>query len=173
MDVGEPGVIQHIRMAVASGSDIRCFGRANVLRFYWEDEDKPSVEVPFSNIFAIGHDLFASVNSRAVTVNPWSVMTCYWPKSFREHAKVTITNESHEDLNLGFHITYAETEVSDEAGCFHARWRRAVTDRRNPDYVILDGVKGQGRYVGTFLAWTRMSDGWFGEGEIKFFMDGD
>ena len=49
----------------------------------------------------------------------------------------------------------------------------AVTDRRNPDYVILDGVKGQGRYVGTFLAWTQLSDGWFGEGEIKFYLDGD
>ncbi len=152
MDVTGPGIIQHIWMAMAAGPDIRRFGRANVLRFYWEGEDKPSVEVPFSDFFAIGHDLFAPVNSLAVTVNPRSAMNCYWPMPFRKHAKVTITNETHEDLNLGFQITYAETEVPDEAGCFHAQWRRAVTDRRNPDYVILDSVKGQGRYVGTFLA---------------------
>ena len=173
MDVGGPGIIQHIWMAMASGPDIQRFGRANVLRFYWDGEDTPSVETPFTDFFAIGHDLFAPVNSLAVTVNPQSAMNCYWPMPFRKHAKVTITNESQEDLKLGFQITYAETEVPEEAGSFHAQWRRAVTDPADPDYVILDHVKGQGQYVGTFLAWTQLSDGWFGEGEIKFYMDGD
>src|SRR5262249_37808259 len=53
-----------------------------------------------------------------------------------------------------------------------AQWRRADTGRQNP-YVIIDGVRGKGRYAGTFLAWTQQTKGWFGEGEIKFFMDGD
>ena len=86
---------------------------------------------------------------------------------------MTITNEWTADVRLFYQITYAETEVPENAGYFHAQWRRAVTDRSNPDYTILDGVKGQGQYVGTFLAWTQLSDGWFGEGEIKFYMDGD
>ena len=101
-------------------------------------------------------------------------LNSYWPMPFRHHARVTFTNESDKDMsNLAFQITYAETDVSDDAGYFHAQWRRAVTDRANPGYVIVDGVQGQGRYVGTFLAWTQQSDGWFGEGEIKFYMDGD
>ena len=63
---------------------------------------------------------------------------------------------------LTYQITYAETHVPGNAGYFHAQWRRAVTDRANTDYVSLDGVKGKGKYVGTFLAWTQLSDGWFG-----------
>ena len=172
MDVEGPGVIQHIWMATETkwaGN-----GRACILRFYWDGEETPSVEVPLTDFFAVGHDLFAPVNSLAVIVNPASALNCYWPMPFRKHAKVTFTNESSRDLNLlAFQITYVETEVPAEAGTFHAQWRRAVTDRANPDYVILDRVTGKGRYAGTFLAWTQLSDGWFGEGEIKFYMDGD
>lgn len=171
MDVEGPGVIQHIWMTTMrewGGS-----GRGCVLRFYWDDEETPSVEVPLTDFFAVGHDLFARVNSLPVVVNPTSALNCYWPMPFREHVKVTITNEWSEDVRLFYQISYAETEVPENAGYFHAQWRRAVTDRSNPDYTILDGVKGQGQYVGTFLAWTQLSDGWFGEGEIKFYMDGD
>jgi len=171
MDVAGPGVIQHIWMATEM--DWVGNGRACVLRFYWDDEDTPSVEVPMTDFFAVGHDLFAPVNSLAVIVNPTSALNCYWPMPFRRHARVTFTNESDKDLRLlAFQITYAETEVPESAGYFHAQWRRATTAQANP-YVILDGVKGMGRYVGTFLAWTQLSKGWFGEGEIKFFMDGD
>lgn len=145
----------------------------NILRFYWDHEETPSIEVPFTDFFAIGHDLFAPVNSLAVVNNPQSGMNSYWPMPFRKHVKVTLTNELDEDLALGYQITYAETEVPENAGYFHAQWRRATTERENPDYTILDGVNGHGQYVGTFLAWTQMSEGWFGEGEIKFFIDGD
>ena len=172
MDTDGPGVIQHIWMAT-EGSWVGN-GRACVLRFYWDGEETPSVEVPMTDFFAIGHDLLAPVNSLAVVVNPSSALNCYWPMPFRRHSKVTFTNELGRDLGLlAFQITYALTDVPEEAGYLHAQWRRAVTDRANPDYVILDRVKGQGRYVGTFLAWTQLSDGWFGEGEIKFYMDGD
>ena len=172
MDVDGPGIIQHIWMSTETSWSGN--GRACVLRFYWDGEDTPSVEVPMTDFFAIGHDLFAPVNSLAVIVNPTSALNCYWPMPFRTHAKVTFTNESNKDLALlAFQITYVETGVPDKAGCFHAQWRRGVTDRTRPEYVILDAIKGRGRYVGTFLAWTQLSDGWFGEGEIKLFMDGD
>lgn len=167
MDVDGPGVIQHIWIAGGAPS------RAHVLRFYWDGEDTPSIEVPATDFFAIGHDLFAPVNSLTVIVNPQNAMNCYWPMPFRKHAKITYTNEGNKDLELlAYQITYAETDVPDNAGYLHAQWRRDVTDQRNP-YVILDGVKGAGRYVGTFLAWTQMARGWFGEGEIKFYIDGD
>jgi len=172
MDVDGPGVIQHIW--IGTETDWAGNGRACILRFYWDGEETPSVEVPLTDFFAVGHDLFARVNSLAVIVNPTSALNCYWPMPFRKHARITFTNESGKELRLlAFQITYAETEVPAEAGTFHAQWRRALTDRVNPDYVILDGVTGKGRYAGTFLAWTQLSDGWFGEGEIKFYMDGD
>ncbi len=172
MDVEGPGVIQHIWMATNpkwAGN-----GRASILRFYWDGETQPSIEVPMTDFFAVGHEQFARVNSLAVVVNPMSALNCYWPMPFRKHARVTFTNDSDKDLDLlAYQITYQKTEVPANAGYFHAQWRRAVTDRGHPVYSILDGIKGEGRYVGTVLSWTQLSDGWFGEGEIKFFIDGD
>ena len=167
MDVDGPGTIQHIWM-------VEGLSQANVLRFYWDGEATPSVEVPAPDFFAVGHEKFARVNSQVVAVNPLNALNCYWPMPFRKHVKVTFTNEAEKDLELlAFQITYALKEVDRNTGYFHAQWRRARTGGTNP-YVILDGVKGKGRYVGTFLAWTQMtSKGWFGEGEVKFFMDGD
>lgn len=166
MDVDGPGVIQHIWM-------VEGLKRAHVLRFYWDGEATPSIEVPAPDFFAVGHEKFARVNSQAVVVNPQNAMNCYWPMPFRKHVKITFTNEAAEDLALlAYQVDYAETKVPANAGYFHAQWRRGNSSRENP-YVILDGVKGKGRYVGTFLAWTQLSKGWFGEGEIKFYMDGD
>ena len=169
MDVDGPGVIQHIWLVADPAK-----GRSHIIRFYWDGEETPSIEAPVSDFFAVGHNKFAPVNSLAVVVNPKSAFNCYWPMPFRKNAKITFTNEDKEELGLlTYQITYAETEVPENAGTFHAQWRRAVTDRANPDYVIVDNLKGRGKYAGTFLAWTQLSDGWFGEGEIKFYIDGD
>ena len=172
MDVTGPGIIQHIWMATEPswlGN-----GRACVLRFYWDGEPTPSIEVPLTDFFAVGHDVFAPVNSLAVVVNPASALNCYWPMPFRKHARITFTNESEKDLSLlTYQITYGKGEVPSEAAYLHAQWRRSVTKREHPEHVIVESVSGQGRYVGTFLAWTQLSDGWFGEGEVKFYIDGD
>ena len=171
MDANGPGMIQHIWMATST--DFHGNGRASVLRFYWDGEATPSVEVPLTDFFAIGHEEFARVNSAAVVVVPTSSMNCYWPMPFRKKARITFTNDSDKELGLlTYQIDYVETEVPDNAAYFHAQWRRGVTDRAHPDYTILE-AKGEGRYVGTFLAWTQLSDGWFGEGEVKFYIDGD
>ncbi len=166
MDVDGPGIIQHIWM-------VEGLSRAHVLRVYWDEEATPSIEVPVPDFFAVGHERFARVNSQAVVVNPRNALNCYWPMPFRKHVRITFTNEADKDLHLlAFQIDYAETEVPENAAYLHAQWRRSRTSEENP-YVILDGVKGKGRYVGTFLAWTQLSKGWFGEGEIKFYLDGD
>jgi D-arabinan exo alpha-(1,3)/(1,5)-arabinofuranosidase (non-reducing end) len=172
MDVDGPGIIEHIWMATEENWAGN--GRACILRFYWDDEVTPSIEVPMTDFFAVGHDIFARVNSLAVVVNPTSALNCYWPMPFRKHARVTFTNESDKALSLmTYQITYTLAEIPPHAGFLHAQWRRAVTDRSFPMHTLLEGIKGQGRYVGTFLAWAQLSDGWFGEGEMKFFIDGD
>ena len=166
MDVAGSGVIQHIWL-------VEGLNRGLVIRFDWDDEETPSVEAPAPDFFAVGHGRFAPVNSLAVVVNPANAMNCFWPMPFRTHARITLSNETAQDVELvAYQISYVETEVPSTAGTFHAQYRRALTAERNP-YVILDGVKGRGRYVGTFLAWTQMDKGWFGEGEIKFYLDGD
>jgi hypothetical protein len=172
MDVEGPGTIEHIWMA--AGRDFKGYGRATVLRFYWDGEDTPSVEVPLSDFYAIGNDRFAPVNSAVVVDVPTASMNCYWPMPFRKHVRITLTNDSDKPLPLfTWQIDYRLSAVPAEAGYFHAQWRRATVDRARPAYTILDGVKGDGHYIGTFLAWTQMSTGWFGEGEVKFNLDGD
>ena len=169
MDVDGPGVIQHIWLVADPAK-----GRSHILRVYWDDEETPSIETPVSDFFAVGHNKFAPVNSLAVIVNPASALNCYWPMPFRRHVKMTFTNEDNNQLDLlTYQITYAETSVPENAGYLHAQWRRSVTAREHPEHALVDGICGQGKYVGTFLAWTQLSDGWFGEGEIKFFIDGD
>ncbi len=171
MDVKGPGVIQHIWLV--ENSKAKNMNRNMVIRFYWDGENEPSVECPVLEFFAVGHGQIAKVNSLPVVVNPKTALNCFWPMPFRKSAKVTLTNEGSEDNRLvAYQITYAETEVQDNAGYFHAQYRQGRTGEQNP-YTILDGVKGQGKYAGTFIAWTQMEKGWFGEGEIKFYMDGD
>ncbi len=172
MDVEGPGVIEHIWIATETSWEDN--GRACVLRFYWDNEDTPSVEVPLTDFFAVGNDRFAPVNSLVVIVNPTAALNCYWPMPFRHHARITFTNELSRTLNLlTYQIDFIKTEIPQGLGYFHAQWRRATTERSNPAHTLLDGVRGSGQYVGTFIAWAQLSDGWFGEGEVKFYIDGD
>jgi hypothetical protein len=172
MDVDGPGMIQHIWMATEESWIGN--GRACILRFYWDNEKEPSIEVPLTDFFAVGHDIFARVNSLAVIVNPTSSLNCYWPMPFGKHAKITFTNEGDKDLGLlTYQITYAKVEIPENIGYFHAQWRKSTVNPSNPTYTIIDNLKGKGKYVGTFLAWTQLHASWFGEGEVKFYIDGD
>lgn len=171
MDVRGPGLIQHIWL-VENEQSINMM-RGMVLRIYWDDEASPSVECPALEFFAVGHGRVGFVNSLAVVVNPLNALNCFWPMPFSQSAKVTLTNEGTEDnLLVGYQITYVEGAIPPEMGRFHAQYRQSRSSEQNP-YIILDGVKGRGRYVGTFLSWTQNEKGWFGEGEVKFYLDGD
>ena len=168
-EIAGPGTIQHIWITSDPVSYRDC-----ILRFYWDAEPSPSVEVPLGDFFANGHALRCNVNSLPVAVNPSGGFNCYWPMPFRKSCKVTIENQRRQDIGGFFYqITYALDAVPDGAAYFHAQWRRAVSKRERPEHVILDSVKGKGHYVGTYLAWTQLANGWWGEGEIKFFIDGD
>jgi len=169
VDVEGPGIIQHIWITVKPEAY-----RDTVLRFYWDAEEMPSVEVPLGDFFCNGHGLRCSVNSLPVVVNPSGGFNCYWPMPFRRRARVTIESQHEKPIDGFFYqITYALTEVPENAATFHAQWRRSMTTREYPEHVILGSVQGQGHYVGTYLAWTQFSNGWWGEGEVKFYVDGD
>jgi hypothetical protein len=106
-------------------------------------------------------------------VNPGSAFNCYWEMPFRSRARVTLTNLDTQEVRVYYQITYALTQVPEEAGYFHAQFRRVNPLPYKDVYTIVDGIRGQGQYVGTYLAWGVNNSGWWGEGEIKFFMDGD
>ncbi len=164
-----PGAIQQIWMTPAPLDKTQLY----ILRFYWDGETEPSIEVPMSHFFACGWGKYAQINSLAVCVNPGSAFNCYWPMPFHKKAKVTMENLDDKDMTLYYQINYTLAKVPGDAGYFHAQYRRESPLQTKGTYTILDGVKGQGQYVGTYLAWEVHSPGWWGEGEIKFFLDGD
>lgn len=146
-----------------------------ILRIYWDHEEEPSVEVPAGAFFCIGHDNHPhTVNSLPVTVAPYRGCNCYWQMPFRNHAKITLTHEGEEDVSVvAYRVLYHLTDVPEDAAYFHAQYRHSLTTTGYPEHVILDGVKGKGAYVGTYLAWNNLATGWWGEGEVKFYLDGD
>ena len=166
-EIDEPGAIQHIWMTPTG------HWRFSILRIYWDGSDTPSVECPVGDFFACGWNKYAQVSSLPVCVNPGSAFNCYWEMSFRKSCKITMTNIAAEAMTLYYQIDYTLTEVPDDAAYFHAQFRRTNPLPYKSVYTILDGVKGQGQFVGTYMAWQVNNSGWWGEGEIKFFMDGD
>ena len=161
------GAIQHIWMTPTGN------WRFSILRFYWDGETTPSVEVPVGDFFASVPGRYAQISSLPVAVNPGSAFNSYWVMPFRKSARITFQNIDESPMTLYYQVTYTLTDVPSDAGYFHAQFRRTNPLAYKQDYVILDGVRGQGQYVGTHLLWGVRSNGWWGEGEVKFFMDGD
>jgi hypothetical protein len=166
-DIHGSGAIQHIWMTPTGDN------RQNIFRVYWDGEKNPSVECPAGDFFACGMGEYIKVTSLAVCVNPMSGFNCYWPMPFRKGCKMTMTNIDDKAMVLYYQIDYTLTAVPEDMAYFHAQFRRVNPLPDKEVYTILEGVRGQGHYVGTYMTWGSNSPGWWGEGEIKFYMDGD
>jgi hypothetical protein len=162
-----PGSIQHIWMTPTGN------WRYSILRFYWDDETTPSVEVPVGDFFGMGWGQYAALQSLAVCVNPGSAFNCYWPMPFRKKCRITLENIDAKEMVLYYQVDYILTEIPSDAAYFHAQFRRVNPLPYKQNYVLVDSIKGKGQYVGTYMAWGVHNNGWWGEGEIKFFMDSD
>ncbi len=166
-DIEGAGAIQQIWMTVTG------HWRHSVLRIYWDGQDHPSVEAPVGDFFACGWNRYAQVSSLAVCVNPGSAFNSYWEMPFRRRARVTLANIAEDDIVLYYQINYTLTAVPEDCAYFHAQFRRVNPLPYREVYTILDGVEGCGHYVGTYMAWGVNNTGWWGEGEIKFYIDDD
>ena len=166
-EIDGSGSIQHIWLTPTGK------WRNSIIRFYWDGETTPSVEVPVGDFFCMGWGQYAPLQSLAVCVNPGSAFNCYWPMPFRKKCKITMENIDEKDMVLYYQVDYILTEVPYDAAYFHAQFRRINPIPYKTDYVLVDNIKGRGQYVGTYLAWGVHNNAWWGEGEIKFFMDGD
>jgi hypothetical protein len=166
-EIDGPGSIQHIWMTPTGN------WRWEILRIYWDDEPMPSVEVPVGDFFGMGWGQYSPLQSLAVCVNPGSAFNCYWPMPFRKKCRITMENIDDKDMTLYYSVDYLLTEVASNAAYFHAQFRRVNPLPYKGVVTLLDSVRGKGQYVGTYLAWGVHNNGWWGEGEIKFYMDGD
>ncbi|HHW49487.1 MAG TPA: DUF2961 domain-containing protein [Clostridiaceae bacterium] len=168
-DIKGPGVINHIWMTVSDK-----FWRSLVIRMYWDGEEHPSVEVPYGDFFCNGWCEYSHVNSLPVAVNPNGGMNSYWQMPFRKSARITIENLIDQDVEWFFYqIDYSLMEIPENAAYFHVQWRRSNPLNYLDVHKIADNIKGKGHYVGTYIAWQANNNGWFGEGEVKFYLDGD
>ena len=166
-EINGSGSIQHIWMTPTGN------WRFSIIRIYWDDETEPSVECPVGDFFCMGWGEYAPLSSLAVCVNPGSAFNCYWPMPFHKKCRITMENVNDaEAMSLYYQIDYTLTDVPADAGYFHAQFRRSNPNTTSV-YTIADGIRGKGQFVGVYLAWGVNNNGWWGEGEIKFYLDGD
>lgn len=168
-DIDGPGAIQHIWVTVKPAA-----WRSLVLRFYWDGEETPSIEAPLGDFFCSGWCQRCNVASLPVAVNPAGGFNCYWEMPFRRHARITLENLRPDEVrSFYYQIDYTLTAVPTDRAYLHAQWRRNNPLPYLQVHTLLDGVRGQGHYVGTYVAWGVNNSGWWGEGEVKFYIDGD
>ena len=166
-EIDGSGAVQHIWMTPGGR------WRSAIIRFYWDNETEPSIECPVGDFFGMGWGIYAPLTSLAICVNPGSGFNCYWSMPFRKKCKITMENINDADpMTLYYQVDYTLTDVPSDAAYFHAQFRRLNPDVTS-DYTIVDGIKGKGQYVGVYMAWGVLNNNWWGEGEAKFFIDGD
>lgn len=181
MDVDGPGVIRHIWITIRRRDPNHL--RNHILRMYWDHETTPSVEVPLGDFFGTAHGRVAS-DEKGVPVHmssAWTTQTlgrgfnCYFPMPFDRHARITVENDTGEESrSFFFQIDYEQLPALPEnVGRFHAQFRRQNPTVEKQDYVIVDNVRGPGMYVGTVIGVRALGPHWWGEGELKMYMDGD
>ena len=168
-DIDGPGVIRHIW--IVDNADVN---RSLIFRTYWDHHECPSVETPLCDFFASAdYQEYRQLTSAMVCVNPKRAFNCYWEMPFYTHCRMTVENIHFKPVIVYYQIDYQLDALPAGLGYFHAQFRRVNPVPYKEVVTILEDVKGQGQYVGTYLFWGVNNNGWWGEGEIKFYLDGD
>jgi hypothetical protein len=168
-DIEGSGAINHIWLTVPPDH-----WRTLILRMFWDGEESPSVEVPLGDFFCNGWCIPVNIDSYPISVNPSGGFNSYWEMPFKKKALITIENLSPDEISDFYYaINFIRTNVPEDMGTFHAQWRRNNPLPYKRVHTLVEGIVGQGHYVGTYIAWGSNNNHWWGEGEIKFYMDGD
>lgn len=147
------------------------------INMYWDNEEKPAVSVPFSDFFGIGLGLMTSFENVFFSMPEGRSFNCAIPMPFRKAAKIEVVNESDKFIMFYYKINMVELpKLDDDALYFHAFWNREIETQKGEDYTILPQIEGRGRYLGTnigVIGNEKYRGSWFGEGEVKIYLDGD
>ncbi|HTC50184.1 MAG TPA: glycoside hydrolase family 172 protein [Candidatus Aquilonibacter sp.] len=194
LDGTGPGIITHIWMTIASPEQYHL--KKLVLRMYWDGENSPSVEAPIGDFFGLGLGDYFQFESTPLAVAPDKALNCFFPMPFRKRARITVTNEGKEEVDaFYFNIDYQawNRDLAPDAMYFHAQYRQAapakgwtnqwnsngaeaINVKKNLDgennYVWME-ASGQGHFVGVTMSVLQNQDGWWGEGDDMFFVDGE
>lgn len=171
-DLEGPGVISHIWFTLSTAE--RNWGRYISLRMYWDGDEEPAVEAPLGDFFANGNAMHANVNSVPVQVSSQGrAFNCFWPMPFRKSARIVVTNESDNELyRFYFYVDWIKLErLPKNTAYFHAQYRQEYPGEAT-EYTVFEG-EGQGYYVGTVFSAILRRPKWFGEGDDRFYIDGE
>jgi len=175
METGESGVIRRIWITINERDPYIL--RALVLRMYWDGEEKPAVECPLGDFFAFNLGKMQAYDSALTSSPEGKSFHCTIPMPFCKGARIEICNESDRHVShLFFDVDYTLEPVSEDTLYFHAWWNRENPTALCRDYTILPKLSGHGRFLGTSIgifSGAEYKPTWFGEGEVKFFLDGD
>ena len=178
-EIQGPGTIRHIWLTFPepAPSWLGREGNANhselVLRIYWDGAKEPAVESPVGDFFAAGFGERAEVNSAPVEVQGGDAYNCYWPMPFFKSARIEIENQGQKPLNSFYYqVDYIQEPIAAGTPYFCGQYRQEFPVQSGRDYLILD-CTGRGHYVGTVLSARARSPQWFGEGDEKFYIDGE
>lgn len=170
-DLEGPGIITHIWNTCASLNPFSA--RALILRIYWDGAEKPSIEVPLGDFFGVGHGAKKDFQSFPVSVSSLGrSRSCFWRMPFQKHAKITLSNElpGFGPVFFYYYVDWEKVDkLPDDILYFHARYHQQ-TPAKPGDHVILN-TTGRGNYVGTVYSVHQVKNGWFGEGDDRFYID--
>lgn len=194
LDDSGPGIITHIWITIASPEQYHL--KKLVLRMYWDGEGSPSVETPIGDFFGLGLGEYFQFESIPLSAAPDKALNCFFPMPFRKRVRITVSNEGSEAVEaFYFNIDYQALKHDFPADTlyFHAQYRQAtpakgwtnqwesndtadIIAKKNLDgennYVWLEAT-GQGHFVGVTMSILQNQDGWWGEGDDMFFVDGE
>ena len=172
-DLEGPGIIKHIWNTSVSLNPFSA--RALVLRIYWDNSAEPSVEVPLGDFFGVGYGARKNFQSFPVSVSSYGrSQNCYWKMPFKKHAKITVSNDlpGYGPAGLYYYVDWEKVNsLPENVLYFHARYHQQ-SPAKPGDHVILD-TKGRGNYAGTVYSVFQVKNGWFGEGDDRFYIDGE
>ncbi len=168
-----PGVITHFWNTVSHPAPN--YSALMTLRIYWDGEAHPSIECPLGDFFGIGMGVDKSFSSLPIRVtSEGRARNCYWPMPFRKSARITISNESDQPCQgFFFYVDWQKHHsLPQDTAYFHAMYRQEFPCEMGRNYLLAD-IAGRGHYVGAIQSVYHTSNGWYGEGDDFFFIDGE
>lgn len=170
-EISGAGAITHIWVTIASDDPHHL--RNMVLRMYWDGETTPSVETPIGDFFGLGHARYYQYSSLPIQIGTDRGLNCFWQMPFSKGARVTITNDGPVACGaLYYYVDYRQYKrLPKDQLRFHAQYRQAFPCEKGKNYTFLE-AQGRGQYVGVSLSIHLRADGWWGEGDDMFYIDG-
>ena len=174
---GSSGTVRRIWATVSDRSPQMLRGLK--IEMFWDGAAAPAVSAPFGDFFGIGLGRIVPFQSALFSSPEGRSFNTVVPMPFRKGMKIVVTNESGKSLEAIFYdVDYTLGDAHGEDTLyFHAHWRRERPTALQKDYEMLPRLEGKGRYLGAnfgVIADQQLyQKTWWGEGEVKVYLDGD